>query len=319
MPSTPAHAGLPRRRQAQPPTHPLLPPLTRGSLSCALTSEEREPSTPAHAGLPWRGCRCQGDSPFYPRSRGAPAFGQPVRPCLRLLPPLTRGSQKIPTETLEAYPSTPAHAGLPPTTGPCLTCPPFYPRSRGAPQGGRHPGIKLGLLPPLTRGSPHEGKPGCRMSSSTPAHAGLPLRRQPLRFSVTFYPRSRGAPKPGAKATGLFYLLPPLTRGSRGLSCVGRGRGPSTPAHAGLPEGLPCEAHHDSFYPRSRGAPPPLARVLRAARLLPPLTRGSRSASAACPICCPSTPAHAGLPVSGSTPAAVSPFYPRSRGAPSNT
>ncbi len=234
--STPAHAGLPgpsellvmhshfyprsrgaprRLFQDAVLTH-LLPPLTRGSQGERHHCTSPKPSTPAHAGLPGVGCRVGAPSAFYPRSRGAPDLLEVLMAPQRLLPPLTRGSPgRLCVSGIDS-PSTPAHAGLPGTSGLPGEQFSFYPRSRGAPPAPRRAASAFALLPPLTRGS-HGARPGAAgRRPSTPAHAGLPPAWQPW--------------------WACRDLLPPLTRGSHLAACVWPHVATSTPAHAGLPE-----------------------------------------------------------------------------------
>ncbi len=292
-------------------SRPDLPNSSRHSLRIVAKSV-----TPAHAGLPGGWGAPEGVPPCYPRSRGAPAQGPDGGELPGLLPPLTRGSPDHDHVHLILSPATPAHAGLPRLATLGQAAPPFYPRSRGAPLGG-DPGWELRpLLPPLTRGSPTPRASSSATSTSTPAHAGLPISGDASAKRNSFYPRSRGAPSPCTLDDRGRLLLPPLTRGSLDLAADHVQDGPSTPAHAGLPAWHAAGGAVHNFYPRSRGAPLPPCPARHPPPLLPPLTRGSRRVGASSFHPLASTPAHAGLPGLHLNDLQWRHFYPRSRGAP---
>ena len=192
------------------------------------------------------------------------------------LPPRTRGSPPADPAHRAVLGSTPAYAGITAKHRTRRTWTAVYPRVRGDHHGQRPNPHRYPGLPPRTRGS--HARRGAReaRSRSTPAYAGITIRRWRAAKRQEVYPRVRGDHT--AMPAVLLELggLPPRTRGSLLHRRLDPGNRRSTPAYAGITGHRGRHGSGPQVYPRVRGDHVTAGLDAQAARGLPPRTRGSQ-------------------------------------------
>ncbi len=190
-------------------------PLTRGNLPASLFHSVRRRPIPAHAGQPTSSATARSLPRAHPRSRGATCWAvnpsqRPVGPS-----PLTRGNRQRAQCHGYYWGPIPAHAGQPPTTGPCASPARAHPRSRGATHFAGNDIESLLGPSPLTRGNREHLMSKERPTGPIPAHAGQPQGPESQRGGHRAHPRSRGATGLLGQQLDEHQGPSPLTRGNR--------------------------------------------------------------------------------------------------------
>ncbi len=210
----PRVCGDPRRSRIWKPSNGGLPPRMRGSQLADLVRHPRPGSTPAYAGIPpSRGCRPR-RSPVYPRVCGDPRSLKTCPSTVLGLPPRMRGSRTGAADRSETDRSTPAYAGIPPSSPSSETSTWVYPRVCGDPDQYEYTASYHDGLPPRMRGSRRRCTPRGRAGRSTPAYAGIPAPRRSRSTNRTVYPRVCGDPATCSRCSPPESGLPPRMRGS---------------------------------------------------------------------------------------------------------
>ncbi len=209
------------------------PPLARGARPRGTCLERLRRITPARAGSTSRPQPPAASDSDHPRSRGEHYFPDLVFQLSSGSPPLARGARTAPHRPPDPGRITPARAGSTccPPSGPGYR--PDHPRSRGEHVSPLEGVTSRDGSPPLARGARRHGRgprPGWRI---TPARAGSTGSPSPGRAPWTDHPRSRGEHRFSITRACSLDGSPPLARGARLATQLGRIGDRITPARAG--------------------------------------------------------------------------------------
>ena len=189
-----------------------LPPRVRAYPSCAIDKEAGTGSTPACAGLPEAVSRNPPIVRVYPRVCGLTSWVCHQTLLAIGLPPRVRAYHERELAIVENVGSTPACAGLPrewlSRTGPS----PVYPRVCGLTSRSMSTRKLSRGLPPRVRAYRILAGPPPAREWSTPACAGLPVRRWRNLSQSKVYPRVCGLTRANAPHPSSLYGLPPRVR-----------------------------------------------------------------------------------------------------------
>ena len=193
-----------------------------------------------------------------------------------------------------------------------------HPRLRGEDRRTEGNPRREGETPPLTRGRLGAAKTRETRSRNTPAYAGKTPSRKTFADASRKHPRLRGEDESIRFSSRNHSETPPLTRGRRRASPVGRARSRNTPAYAGKTTDPRRSAWRCRKHPRLRGEDPPKSKPTRSRWETPPLTRGRPSGFNAIGRGFGNTPAYAGKtlpPVAASLSSMETPPLTRGRHA----
>ena len=170
-----------------------------------------------------------------------------------------------------------------------------FPRTRGDVPPAGTCRMRIGALPPHTRGCTGAGHRLGRRSGASPAHAGMyRLRRRAARRRGGF-PRTRGDVPILFGAGEELCSLPPHTRGCTLAKAARLACGTASPAHAGMYRVLTVSPMVLLRFPRTRGDVPGHRDQAVGEEELPPHTRGCTRSSMQLIGARRASPAHAGM------------------------
>ncbi len=211
------------------------------------------------------------------------------------LPPPTRGSTRERHRERDAYPASPAHAGIDPGRNISRSPRKCFPRPRGDRPSRHISKLMKCWLPPPTRGSTSGIQSQPPPHHASPAHAGIDPVRQNRCRQLPGFPRPRGDRPCFMYAFHAFESLPPPTRGSTLKRPSWVLRLLASPAHAGIDLWYSAITNAGPSFPRPRGDRPDLTQDRTAAQMLPPPTRGSTRGCGGAHLQPGASPAHAGI------------------------
>ena len=291
-----------------------LPPHTRGWTRSVPEYASRTGASPAHAGMDpehrGRPLRLW----CFPRTRGDGPCSRPSRSAVCSLPPHTRGwTPAQPAKCTQAH-ASPAHAGMDPRLILGALASIRFPRTRGDGPLTRPVCLRVGSLPPHTRGWTVGVYYVNMTDGASPAHAGMDPRGRAVRHRLRCFPRTRGDGPFGRSSRPRPAVLPPHTRGWTLRSAGGRTDIRASPAHAGMDLDRPAPDQQVHRFPRTRGDGPGPRNDPGKARRLPPHTRGWTMTMARREAREWASPAHAGMDLQHTLLRYEGLRFPRTRG-----
>ena len=195
-------------------------------------------------------------------------------PHVSVAPPHPRGYPPARSGQPAIRSGSPAPAGIPPKIAWSIVSDYRLPRTRGDTPLERECDRLEGLAPPHPRGYPQIPPPRRWLAGGSPAPAGIPPHRTPLRWRRRWLPRTRGDTPMLKHSDPAEPLAPPHPRGyppcpQQDAPCRG-----GSPAPAGIPLLQENTIGFDPWLPRTRGDTPHLAMALGRSEAAPPHPRG---------------------------------------------